>query len=1232
MPDTNPTERSSSHLSPVPATPTWAPPKSPLAPHRLAKLANALGVSTPIPVTHSYSLPLSISPSYPNSAASSTFPDLRRSPTPSVGSGQTHTPNNVPTSKYLLHVIPPEDLPIEFADGHELTPPPPSASGYHNQFRRGIMVPVYSSLQLQLWAIAREYALPSTLGMVLYLITSTPATTSEGTDEPGPRISDEIWKHVWTRVLKAERDEAANLGPKSFGLSYSIAGRSSPALLQDIVANSQMSRAITSPNTPSAPYSMTPSPSTPSNSAYSSQSELDTPESASSVSLSGGDSIPLPGLNSSALIPILAKVEFDIDRQRAGWFDNWVRSRRVNHAKRAESRLGVRSKSRMNSESSIDGDDRDGDVGGKKGPIDLALVEKMEKARTIPNFLLTTQAEDVVVSDMEDADIDGGYEQLAESPVDGDDAVDSVDEPTARLDMVVPADPLADVFGSDADTWAEMHAETESQRTSKRQTNPNVVELSLDAASLSRGEDEPKENSGDAEEDEVAELLHRMSRPTLAVTIPDSPSSTNRRRSSPTTSGTIKKRIPPPLDLAPSLPDANELGVPSPLSPMPPNINSSRESIRLAYLADGTTPTEAGDYLATAQNEPPEENDERDKFRSPQDEKRDGTIFDELNLGLDPSLEEGTEFDDDLDDRRRSQYILAAQLDEIEKNLAQFSPRRLKTEDLIAETASPSLSASASNLSPSLTSTRVLRESQKSIAPGETPSWPAVPYSALNRQSLSDEDEDADEADRPPSPPKFAFNGISTEPPKSPFQQRKKRTELMSDESLARQRELEEERGLYPPSLFPQRGNDSPIIPLSPDPFGRYPSEFEEQQDTMIIQAQEPIIQPPDRTSSLSMKTAARERVVSQTAPSSRFSIDSVTSEDAGRTPAKGSAGLMAVKSIRRFWRRGGKNDSISTPPIPESGRSSPNLAVTPTTTAQPPQPQAAARTRSKSISRPPPAPPLNIPEGLHIPSVSHHMPDSMPPPMRYDFDHETRFPRHPNLRPSPIPSRTPSPPAPSPLTARPPSVSHNRPPSISQSQSQSSERNSVRKSILKSWKSATGLATQGKGHSSKASTSSTTTPRSSTEQLPETGRRRRPSVLELGSSRGSISSSSVTLADIPPSPAIPDQFLPQSRSGSRQSQLTLNGSISDKRESLRTRPSTSSTSSPPRVRSPLTAISGSPSQNNLTAAANTRASVESFESRPSFDVSQFEMVSPPRASLTYPYNALDAQSLHSQE
>ncbi|KAI0081184.1 hypothetical protein K474DRAFT_1695308 [Panus rudis PR-1116 ss-1] len=1025
MPDTTPTDRSSL-LSPngTGPSPTWAPPRAPLPPHRLAKLANALGVSTPVPVSHSYSLPPFSPPSQPNTAASSSFPDsYRRSPTPSVSSGVTHTPTSS-TSKYLLHVIPPEHLPHDFADESDLTPLPASASGYHTQFRRGVMVPVFSTLQAQLSAIAREYALPSTVGMVLYLITTSASPGSEITDEPGPRISEEIWKHIWTRVLRAEREESFTPGPKPLGLGFSVAGRSSPALLQDI-AQSNSLRAIISPKRfdtpqPQPPSNATPSPSTPSNSAYSSQSEVDTPESASSVDVSGdgaGNSLPLPGLSSPSLIPILAKVEFDIDKRKAGWYENWVRSRKANLAKRAESRLG--SRSRMGTVSSMAEEEGDEPGTSKKAPIDLELVNRVQAESSVPKFLLTAEkpAQDSD-SDDEEGDkegLDAGYQQLSESPVDLGASDPDGEELEVEGHLNGNEDPLADVFGTDQETWVDIHAES----ASKRHSNPNIVDLPLDGAALSNPHaDDMSEDELGGKDDgpgEITQLLNSINRPSLSVDIPSSPPREDFDATA--TAATVRRHIPPPLNLVAAVP--GELGVPASSSPHP----DSATSVQLAYLKDGMSPA----VPSPSGSSTFDETEDMQKERSPLEERREGAIFDELNLGLDPSItEDGSEFDEnDPYDRRKSQYIMAAQLDEIEKTLAQFSPRALKTE--ILEDESPLRSASLR----SARSPRSLRSPPQSISSsgdGAVASWPAVPFSALSttdRNSRPDLHQVIDDdASRPPSPPRFAINGISTEPPKSPFLPNRPKSG-MSDESMARKRELEEENALYPPlnapNMFAQSRPDSesPIIPLSPDPFGRFPSQaesiyLEDQRDSQLFQdatssmapTPEPVIYPPDRTSSL--VSGPREDRPTSHAPSSRFSFDSVTSEEAGKASQKtekGSSSLMGMKSIRRLWRKSGKQQSISsTPTIPESGRTSPNV---PPTQA----PVANGRARSKSVSR---APPPIADNGLPVPSVDPRLQNSYRPVL----DGDSRYPVHP----SPRQASPPLPAIPSP-NARPPSI-----------------------------------------------------------------------------------------------------------------------------------------------------------------------------------------------------------------
>ena len=479
------------------------------------------------------------------------------------------------------------------------------------------MVPVYPTLQTQLSAIAREYALPSTLGMVLYLITNLPSPDAAVSDEPGPRISDDIWKHIWARVLRAEQNENLTPGPRPFGLGFGTLGRSSPSLLQDVAGTASL-RALISPRqfeTPQVPTASnaTPSPSTPSNSAYSSQSEIDTPESASSVGDIDAKSLPLPGLTSPSLIPILAKVEFDIDRKRAGWYEPWVRSRKVNHAKRAESRMG-RSKSRMGSVSDAGEPEEEGT---KKAPIDLRLVERLQTGSPVPSFLLTTEG-----STKGDGSDNEGYQELIDSPLPR-----SEDETEEAVEINGDGDPLADVFGTDEETWADLRAESGP----KQVQNPNVVELALDAASLSVNDNledgDEEENDKWSEAGEVTQLLDAINKPTLSVSIPSSPPQDG--GDTATTAATIRRHVPPPLDLAASIPNMSELAVPSQTTPLP----DSGESTGLAYLTRISPGTPSSTELE----------DEFNKKRSPQDEKRGGAFFDELELDIDPSMTEGSE-------------------------------------------------------------------------------------------------------------------------------------------------------------------------------------------------------------------------------------------------------------------------------------------------------------------------------------------------------------------------------------------------------------------------------------------------------------------------------------------------------------------------------------------------------------------------------------------------------------
>ena len=208
------------------------PPKAPLEPRKLAAIANALGV-------HAYA------PSRPSSS---------------------QKPASSASPRYLLHVLPPMCLmPADEDEDEEVQSPySRSAPGYHGQFSRGVMVPLHPTLASQAGAIAREYGLPSSGGIVLYLVSG---------GEAGPRISDEAWKTLWHKSLRHDRDN------KSL-----------------------------SPAEKDSPQSSYPSPAS-SEAHGSTSSTLD---------------IPIP---SSLSLPIIAKVEFDIDRRKATWFDAFANAR-----------------------------------------------------------------------------------------------------------------------------------------------------------------------------------------------------------------------------------------------------------------------------------------------------------------------------------------------------------------------------------------------------------------------------------------------------------------------------------------------------------------------------------------------------------------------------------------------------------------------------------------------------------------------------------------------------------------------------------------------------------------------------------------------------------------------------------------------------------------------------------------------------------------------------------------
>ncbi|GJN94472.1 hypothetical protein Rhopal_007552-T1 [Rhodotorula paludigena] len=124
--------------------------------------------------------------------------------TPNLGGGSS--------SRFLLTVVPPEHLPHD--PPHPRTNPQCSGYGPPEHFRRGTLVPLYPTLSSQLAAIAREYGLPSTGGLMLYLLSTTDPATQQPmpqaagfAGEGGPRISEGAWNLLWAQLFAEEEAE-----------------------------------------------------------------------------------------------------------------------------------------------------------------------------------------------------------------------------------------------------------------------------------------------------------------------------------------------------------------------------------------------------------------------------------------------------------------------------------------------------------------------------------------------------------------------------------------------------------------------------------------------------------------------------------------------------------------------------------------------------------------------------------------------------------------------------------------------------------------------------------------------------------------------------------------------------------------------------------------------------------------------------------------------------------------
>lgn len=417
-------------------------------------------------------------------------------------------------------------------------------------------------------------------------------------------------------------------------------------------------------------------------------------------------------------------------------------------------------------------------------------------------------------------------------------------------------------------------------------------------------------------------------------------------------------------------------------------------------------------------------------------------------------------------------------------------------------------------------------------------------------------------------------------------------------------------------------GSNSPLIPLSPDPFGRYPSSGGEGSRQSAAYWDPPNGHVSPETLQRNSSTTSSNYQSSRKS-SSRFSADSLTGEDVQSTKQANRTTLVSVKSLKKLWRKSSKASvsgpqAILPPPpptptlppsMPPSGRSSPqpppprpdrsphehhdlsaalNLPITPTFGTFPPKGPSPPPVPRSDHSAQGLAPPHQL--TMHLASRSPNPTPIVASKMQRSWGATGLDSLHFDQE-SPYPTRA----APSPRhTSRPPSTA-----SLSEAPLGEKEKSTVRKSILK-WKSSISPTPDSPADESHR--------RSSVSQPVRT---RRPSLLSFVPGKGSGSST----PDIPPSPQIPDHFLshrPNAESiDNRRSKMT--GSTA----------SSSAPYSPPRSQPPSLGPPGPSSPRR--SIASSRGSDETRLSS-SFDTSHFEMVSPvlTNKALSYPYHALD--------
>ena len=204
------------------------------------------------------------------------------------------------SSSHFVVIVPPPDLPFDSLPSRNASA---VGSTDPSHLRRGMLLPLYPTLGGQLYAVAREFGLPSVGGLSLYLI-------DDGNGVKGPRIGDATWSALWSGIFED--------GGASAALDEAI----DDITTRDLDEGAERTAPLHY-NRARSGASPTPLRHASSSASFDTSRRTGRVASNASVGNTSGSSAASFVLRTGRL-PIVGRFEWAVDPRRAKWWSKWV--------------------------------------------------------------------------------------------------------------------------------------------------------------------------------------------------------------------------------------------------------------------------------------------------------------------------------------------------------------------------------------------------------------------------------------------------------------------------------------------------------------------------------------------------------------------------------------------------------------------------------------------------------------------------------------------------------------------------------------------------------------------------------------------------------------------------------------------------------------------------------------------------------------------------------------------